>query len=132
MNPKFRIWDKVNKCWATDFTLSLEGELLCDGGTTLFIKENFEILQWTGLQDIKAKDIYIYDVVRVHGNIWLDDKNYNSYDAVILYAAELGKLLVSSERWQYSEDYDDILMANGALEVIGNIYENPELLQGED
>ena len=118
MNPKFRIWDKINKCWATDFTLSLEGELLCDGGTTLFIKENFELMQWSGYKDRDGKDIYAGDILHLYA-----DTDYSGeYYPYFVGLKDYGWLA-----WDDGGDSEAIADVHDSAQILGNIYENPEM-----
>jgi uncharacterized phage protein (TIGR01671 family) len=124
MKYKFRLWDKINKCFATDFTLTLDGELLCDNGTTLFIKDNFELMQWAGLQDRNGKDIY-------EGDIWAGPY-FDANDKEILMSGIIvfnrGAFQVKYNEMGYSATYTNISYV-GKIEIIGNIYSNPELLE---
>lgn len=121
--PKFRIWDKSNKCWATDFTLSLDGELLCDNGSTLFIKDNFILMQWTGLQDSNgALDVY-------EGDILCHDFGGGVDTCVIERNSDDCQLHV---RYLYVPGYNTDYLAEASLDswiIIGNIYEHPHLLE---
>ena len=91
-----------------------------DGSCASLPNEYIKIMQYTGLKDRNEREIYEGDVVR------LDDK-YNG-----LIAWDLG-------RWQsvmYLHDLDieryfDLYITHSNLEIIGNIYENPELLKDE-
>ena len=120
MNPKFRIWDKANKCWATDFTISLDGDLLCDNGTTLFIKDNFVLTQWTYNFDKNKKEIYVSDIVKLDGHD-------------IFYVSMFRGTHCLS--WiQGNFIHNDRLLADfkaSEIEVIGDTYENGDLLDSE-
>lgn len=61
---KFKVWDEGNLEWATDFTLAPSGELLCDGGTTLFIKDNMFLCMGIGLVDRHNQPIYHKDILQ--------------------------------------------------------------------
>lgn len=113
MIPKFKVWDKQNKCWANDFTISLNGELLCDNGTTLFIKDNFEVVQWTGLTDIDDMELYIGDIIK------FADEATNDYLLQVFALEHLG----FEFRWLND---NRLLIEREWLErfkIIGNIYQ---------
>ena len=112
---KFRAWDKQNKNME-------EVDLL--GSNVLHIKnskweniEDFEVIQYTGLKDRKGKDIFEGDIV-AEGTI-----NY----VVAFYAGawRLKQNIDGDTWWKSLYRY----VANFRVEVIGNIYENPEFLK---
>lgn len=80
--------------------------------------------QWTGLCDKNWNMIYERDIVK--GHRWVNGKfqrlvgkvEYVAYKYVV---TGIGKYL-----WNEQDDL------NGSYEIIGNIYENPELLKGEE
>lgn len=123
---KFRVWDKSDKCWATDFTMSLDGQLLCDNGTTLFLRDNFVVMQWTGLRDNTGKMIFEGDIV-VFYEPWgchshLIERHETNHNLV---AREL--YLRANDPDEY-EELDELNFASGIIE--GNCWEEPELLIG--
>jgi hypothetical protein len=104
---KFRAWDKISQsmlCWYE--LISSQNNLKL---WHLKNKTNLEWLQFTGLTDKKGIDIYEGDIIKADWH-WENNKIVDlSYEASFFYAIQEYCL----------ED---------ALEVIGNIYENPELL----
>lgn len=75
------------------------------------------LMQYTGLKDKNGKEIY-------EGDIVMDCINYSKYK--VMYVVEnwtgyVAETLDEAECW-YLYEFSE-------LEVIGNIYENPELLQ---
>lgn len=113
---KFRVWDKANKEWATDFVISLDGELLPDDGGTLFTRDNFILLRDTGFKD--NNDSLIFE-----GDVLLIDGQYN-YCAV--YSEEHGSWLFYDEENEDTALWEDI--ANYSITIAGNIYESPQLV----
>ena len=80
-------------------------------------------LQYTGLKDKNGKEIYEGDVVR----IWADPKDYNGYK---------GHNYIGVVEWD--EFILGFILSDGHglkdfefIEIVGNIYENPELLNKE-
>jgi uncharacterized phage protein (TIGR01671 family) len=109
---KFRAWDKdTNKLFVCDdiyfvkprFRVKEKEEL----NNIFSVNDNFVFMQYTGLKDVNGKEIYEGDIV-IEGY----KGKYGTYEV----------------KWNVkgfnlgSEDGDE-------YEVIGNIYENPELLE---
>lgn len=147
MKPKFRAWHKGAKCWVDIYALDyccndLEsiycgweevsqnrywcGSEACHGSCCKFIKENksehlslddVELMQWTGLKDDKGVDIYEGDII---SNDWGENYVY----CTVEYNAEEGYWQV---RHLGSGETDMLYEMNE--KVIGNIYQNPELLE---
>ena len=114
---KFRFWNKSRKIMET-----FNNSPLTLGGLLLGKNDNYEILSCTGLKDKNGKliyegDIVTYDWLTPIGKVWrIDDKHivewHNGFTVIgniAGYDVEHGK--------------------TRNVEVIGNIYENPELLE---
>ena len=108
---KFRAWDKENKEMVEVELLGKEVLLYKDGEWENI--ENFEVMQYTGLKDENGREIYEGDIAR-HAT-WGD-----IYEVIF---EDGGFYVLSSYDFQTINEYP--------LEVIGNVYENPELLEGE-
>lgn len=74
------------------------------------------LMQYTGLRDKNGKDIYEGDVVISFGK------------ETEMTISEM-RMIVDDAMNCYVPLRDQYLNSNGDLEVIGNIYENPELLR---
>jgi len=78
-------------------------------------KQPIEIMQYTGLKDKNGKEIYEGDIVQNK-----EKENYR----VAWNINGLWSYKRTSDNASFMQDYWE-------AEVIGNIYENPELLEGE-
>lgn len=121
---KFRAWDpKENKMWNENHIVVGDGVYRYGGHNTVtlvftYTEENHLIpLQFTGLRDKNGRDVYEGDIIGI--------PNYD-------YSPENGE---SPRRLVEVKFEDSCFCTNEGLlgdeeymEVIGNIYENPELL----
>ena len=116
---KFRIYNPRDNKIHYDIT---GFEFDCNGNMTgifidgvFFSKEEIELMQYTGLKDKNGKEIYEGDIIKSY--YYIDTPNGEQ------------------ERYHQKEiKFDEIsceynINAFENLEVIGNIYENPELLK---
>lgn len=81
-----------------------------------FIPEKAPIMQFTGLTDKNGKEIYEGDVVKT---VWVSN---DPADEMI----EVSEVVYKDGAF-YTDEYL-LSETNEATEIIGNIYENPELL----
>ena len=123
---KFRAWNGNNIVDLYQTTpLALKDDLKIDGVFVPF-GVNWEIMQYTGLKDKKGVEIYEGDICKA--NNWTLDENF------ILDIEEeyfIGNVYFSNHWFGFaiSENGSDSPICHIAeLEVIGNIYENPDLL----
>lgn len=120
---KFRVWDKINEKWINNCLLDIESGYLCGYyDNEQAYKRRYKIMQCTGLKDKKGKLIYEGDIVKF--NFDTDEiKAVVSWDDKEL----IGFYLNTTDYFKdkYVTDYD---FYKNDYEVIGNIYENKELL----
>lgn len=132
---KFRTWDKVNKkifqveriIFDVDNNICIISVFLNDNDspTIMFDQEmrvtDFILMQYTGLKDKNGKEIYEGDIVINKNSESLAYENtstvdwHNNISGFTVIFEEIGE--------------DKILGLYEHLEIIGNIYENPELLK---
>lgn len=121
---KFRAWDKNHKEMMTDLVMNFNGNLYCrdiSKENTFYVrdvKHEVELMQFTGLKDKNGKEIYEGDILEIGGDKFKGDVIWNDKFAewkINHYNHSLGLLLETMK-------YEDV-------EVIGNIYENKELLE---
>lgn len=121
MTPKFRAWDKELQTML-DISLMdfkngiLVGEHWKFGETNSMSFDEIELMESTGLKDKNGKEVFEGDVVKCNGLLgtiesfkamWICSfVKYNNYQKVGFFAQE--------------------------IEVVGNIYENSELLEDKE
>lgn len=134
---KFRAWDKGNKIYlynVQDAYDTLSGFVKYDDGEDAEYDEScfgdfcnnkrrYEVEQFTGLTDVNGKEIYEGDIIITHPKY--DDElpkrgivQYGSFRAGFSYEVRKGdhRSIWSSNKYR-------------TYEVIGNVHENPELLE---
>lgn len=121
---KFRAWDKGNSlmCEVEQITFDENREItfLAVWNEEYGLQEaepitHFELMQYTGLRDKDGKEIYEGDIVR---------SNYGNLVKVVFTKGSFKiASLVSPNRNLCLLEYPQF------VKVIGNIYENPELLE---
>lgn len=115
---KFRAWDKRKLSEGTVITkhpFFFDLQMLSDGKIKL--DEDHIIMQYTGLKDKDGKEIYEGDILRQPFN---DDETTQTH---IIFTFHWENGVYTDEGW-YLADMDF-----SQIEIIGNIYENPELLK---
>lgn len=134
---KFRAWSKVEEAMIDDFYLhSIEG---IGGGGLLSDKENYELMQYTGLHDKNGKEIFEGDKVsgsfdnagRGYIGNWPKQKEVRG---IVVFSD--GAFTIENTNtngkggYKYTPFYkfEQIMSSNLNLEVIGNIYQNSDLL----
>ena len=150
MIPKFRAWDKETQTMLDvsliDFKKSvLIGEHWEFGETNFINFDDIHLMQSTGLYDKNGKEIFEGDILKFNDE-WLDycyegyvDGSINGINYVEIKKEKtcfaFGKTkipesslieLVENEHYPFEELLTE---ASYEFEIIGNIYENPELLE---
>ena len=127
---KFRCWDTENKemlkVQELDFEDTFYGGRLSirtDKYNDYFDMEDMVLMQYTGLKDKNEKEIYEGDIVKINDEIIAKVIWDNDYLGYFLYANEENSIDSFENGEQPLYDYW------GSIEVIGNIYDNPELLE---
>lgn len=128
MTPKFRAWLKEEKRMTDVHEMTfIDGEVyLISDVTGFYAYEEFKLMQSTGNKDKNGKEIFEGDVVKyeVGRNTYTEEVAYDKNFAG--FGVKDAKANVVFTFGEIAEDIDLI-----SLEVIGNKYENPELLEGE-
>jgi len=145
---KFRVWDKDNKEWLKYkqlqvgwkypgttktpvpvifwFYTSQDGEAFNELQYCLD-SDHFEVCQYTGLQDKNGQDIYEGDIVEVKTAMGFKERGIVKFvDGC--FEIEFFHSVIERDGSVRKRDYVKCYSANRAIKAIGNIHENPELL----
>ena len=135
MIPKFRAWHNelgrmmsISDMW---FNVDSLGEIgLNDAVMNDYITvspDEIELMQSTGLKDKNGKEIFEGDIMTNGQNV-MCMKRHNTLGFYVEEKGEVEFIADSAVLEDFEEDAKEIA---DRLEIIGNIYENPELLEVE-
>ena len=123
---KFRAWDKKNKRMEYSFCVGANGRVfgveinMCESRVqNIDLTDFLELMQYTGLKDKNGKEGYFDDLVKwgkaIYKVVWNEEEGIAALQYVS--GREVFKYLRISQ------------IKRG--EIIGNIWEQPELFEGE-
>ena len=115
---KFRAWDKLNKEMFNVEIMDFQERKVYKDTVSYRKFNDIELMQYTGLKDKNNKEIYEGDIVKLRANHGI---------GVVKYYDEWGAFVVESVKFKPSVVLG-ISYYKEEIEILGNIYENPELL----
>lgn len=125
---KFRAWDKKENYFMVNFQIMPNGDLRhCIPSKrnpnklewTEINGQNIVLMQFTGLKDKNGKEIYEGDIVSINSPSWGISVKVVEWEFSSFW---VGKGRGKGFLYGHLEE-----LSSGMIEVIGNIYENPEL-----
>lgn len=131
MIPKFRAYDSGSLC-----RMYQPGEVLVGDGNIWIIDEDdvvgswivnndLNLMQSTGLKDKNGKEIFEGDILGVE----TDDGTLN---VNVFWDEDHALFMFESKKYNEKEALAELLEDNSyPFEIVGNVYENPELLEVE-
>lgn len=114
---KFRAW-----CIESKRFITLDGQNTFE----IFEDDDFVLIQYTGLKDKNGKEIYEGDVVQE--SLWIDGN-------FITNCIKVFTVIYQGVSFQYQpivKSNHTVNPIGTTVEIIGNIYENPELLNNKE
>ena len=129
MIPRFRAWDGGSLCRM----YSPSEVMICDSNIWVFdedsegnewiVNNDLSLMQSTGLKDKNGKEIFEGDILKVTNlSSWLEVVSFNE-DKAMFVSKEINREI--EETPLYDLFNTDIF----EVEIIGNIYEKPELVE---
>lgn len=122
---KFRVWDKALKRWAIYSLADNKLEFYVKGAESWKIDQRsrrFVLNQYIGLKDKNGKEIYEGDIVKaISFARWIGVVKYSDENQAFIFD-DLDKKY-RGKSTVFMNQFDD------GFEILGNIYENPELLK---
>ena len=120
---KFRAWDKKKNDWFDDeefLYIGLNGNIIFDWNGEIMddYTDRIILMQYTGMKDVKGVEIYEGDIIR-------EDIEKGEPPIIVSVVWKNGAFYGKERKHEPEYIIQDFL--NG--EVIGNIYETPELLE---
>jgi uncharacterized phage protein (TIGR01671 family) len=121
MMPKYRAWDEQTK----DMVYPSDGFTFTSAD---ILKWYSIVMQCTGAKDMHGEDIYEGDIVRKE-ECSPDDVAFGYYGSTgtVKYNPELTAFVIDGDG--VFSDACPMKYSFDSIEVIGNVYENPELLE---
>lgn len=136
---KFRAWDRDKKRFWTQKEMNETGGFYYSYGLTPD-EDDFDLMQYTGLKDKNGKEIYERDIV--HKISWYANERMGKDWEVtgdVYYKKGIYFVRCSvfeGDQWngglvhkKLAEVVSDFEPEEFSCEIIGNIYENPELME---
>lgn len=115
---KFRAWDKLNKKMINIESINFQARRVYRDDVSYRNFNDTELMEYTGLKDMKGKEIYEGDIVI-----------QNNKKHRVIFDEENARFCIRDDEFELGITF--INHNNERMEVIGNIYENPELMEDE-
>lgn len=129
---RFRAWDRLNNKFRVfeKILYGVDGNPIAvqfEGDEDITGMDFVNLVEYTGLTDSRGRDVYDGDLF---GKMGGDVERPNEYEihAKVYFDEDLAAFCIDDQRggWEYLSDY--LNKQKNEREIIGNIYENPELL----
>lgn len=117
-NLKFRAWDNVNKEMIEDVaSIHFKTKMIVTSNLCFYPFDDIELLQSTGLLDKNGTEIFEGDILKVkYGDLLGETRD---------------TLIIAKNPFEYSMEEAKFLDFSDIVEIIGNKFEHPHLLEEE-
>ena len=120
---KFRVWDKRETKGRSTQNMLYDAQLH-HLWQDFVDYPGYELMQYTGLTDKNGKEIYEGDIVQYNQN-----SSYDNMDFIAKWSDDKLGFIFQSNSGEQLVNQTPHLNRFKHLEVVGNIFENPELLK---
>lgn len=124
MIPRYRAWDTTNKEMFKDtFAITESGQVVVVDQSSILTSpdyifvDNLVIMQSTGLYDKNGKEIFEGDLLGTKDGL---------LNGIVEYREDLGMFVNNLIRYN---NFERLCNVASSRKIIGNVYENPELLE---
>lgn len=132
MIPKYRAWDKIDKVirevtaidWSLDLVEFMHGAIERDF-------KDVTLMQSTGLKDKNGVEIFEGDIVVGQQHLTTDSSTPFEIKGLVRYSKRNTMFYLDEKSFGHDKFMNSLGSSIYQFEVIGNIYENPELLEVE-
>lgn len=113
---KFRAWDKLNKDMFNVESINFQERRVYKDTVSYHKFEDIDLMQYTGLKDEYGDEIYEGDIVTLH------NRKHR-----VIFNTEGARFVLRNDEFELEITF--INHNNERMEIVGNIYENPELIE---
>ncbi len=119
---KFRFWSKILKKYVIPDDMVLAGA---------FKDKNMIVQQYTGLKDKNGKEIFIGDIIKIHNykTEWKNGEPEFDWRIFEIFQNRYTVGMRNNVCHTPLTDYNPKASESFEIELLGNIYENPELVK---